>query len=117
MRRGRGERPSARNLRDSWGYPTRPTDLTRRPLKGGSSPTDLYRTLGTGLDGTPMPSYRDALTEEERWALVAYVDFLATPERRMARGMMEMMGTGEEPLGRMIEMRNRVQMQGAGCMM
>lgn len=59
---GRGDGPSARDLRDSWGYPIRPSDLTRRPLKGGSSPTDLYRTFSTGLDGTPMPSYHDALT-------------------------------------------------------
>jgi len=48
---------------------------------------------------------------------VAYVDSLATPERRVARGMMGMMGPGEEPLGRMIEMMNRMGMSGAGCMM
>jgi hypothetical protein len=64
-----------------------------------------------------MPSYHDALTEEERWALVAYVDALATAELRIARGMMGMMGPGEEGLGRMIEMMNRMGMQGTGCMM
>jgi len=64
-----------------------------------------------------MPSYHDALSEEERWALVAYVESLATSERQVARGMMGMMGPGEEPIGRMIEMMNRMGMQGAGCVM
>ncbi len=66
------------------------------------------------MNGTPMPSYHDVLSEEELWALVAYVDSLATPEGRAARGMM---GVGEEPLGRMIEMMNRMGMQGTSCMM
>ncbi len=30
----------------------------------------------TGLDGTPMPSYAGALTPEEIWAVVAYLDGL-----------------------------------------
>lgn len=90
---GRGDGPSAHDLRDHWGHPIRPADLTRRPLKGGSSPMDLYRTLSTGLDGTPMPSYGDTLTEEERWALVAYMSSLATPGRYLMRGMMGKMGT------------------------
>jgi mono/diheme cytochrome c family protein len=114
---GRGNGSAAQDLLDAWGHPIRPTDLTLRPLKGGSSPTDLYRTLSTGLNGTPMPSYHDALSEEERWALVAYVESLATSERQVARGMMGMMGPGEEPIGRMIEMMNRMGMQGAGCVM
>ena len=114
---GRGNGPLASELRDAWGYSIRPADLTLRPLKGGSAPTDLYRTLSTGLNGTPMPSYHDALTEEERWALVAYVDSLATAELRRARGMMGMMGPGEEGLGRMIVMMNRMGMSGTGCMM
>lgn len=112
---GRGNGPAATELRDDWGHPIQPTDLTLRPFKGGSSPTPLYRTLSTGLNGTPMPSYRDVLSEEELWALVAYVNSLATSERRIARGMMGMMGPGEESLGRMIEMMNQMGMAGARC--
>jgi len=37
------------------------------------APEDIYRALVTGRDGTPMPSFLDATTEAERWALVAYV--------------------------------------------
>jgi cytochrome c oxidase cbb3-type subunit 2 len=29
--------------------------------------------MTTGLTGTPMPSYRDSLSEEQRWALSYYV--------------------------------------------
>jgi cytochrome c oxidase cbb3-type subunit 2 len=34
---------------------------------------DVYRTMTTGLSGTPMPSYRDAFPDEDRWALAYYV--------------------------------------------
>ncbi|MBI2878630.1 MAG: c-type cytochrome [Candidatus Rokubacteria bacterium] len=70
---GKGDGPSARELTDDWGNPIRPADLTRLPRKSGPKPEDLYRTIGTGLDGTPMPSHADALTPEEIWALVAYL--------------------------------------------
>ncbi|MCA9772223.1 MAG: cytochrome c, partial [Myxococcales bacterium] len=47
-------------------------------FRGGPADTDLYRTLTTGLDGTPMPAYGGSLTEEERWALVDYIRFLSS---------------------------------------
>ena len=75
---GRGDGPSAGRL-TSGGRPTRPADLTRRPFKGGDRPEDIYRALAAGLDGTPMPSYRDALDEDQIWALAAYVARLAGP--------------------------------------
>jgi cytochrome c oxidase cbb3-type subunit 2 len=74
---GRGDGPSAEGLKDSWGYPIQPTDLTR-PLKRGSTPEAIYRTVVTGLDGTPMPSYEGALSDDELWALSFYVASLNT---------------------------------------
>ena len=74
---GRGDGPSAEGLKDSWGYPIQPTDLAR-PLKGGSTPEAIYRTVVTGLDGTPMPSYEGALSADELWALSFYVASLNT---------------------------------------
>ncbi len=74
---GRGDGPSARTL-TSGGRPTRPANLTG-PLKAGNLPDDIYRVLVTGLDGTPMPSYRDALDDKEIWALSVYVARLANP--------------------------------------
>ncbi|TMB55020.1 MAG: c-type cytochrome [Deltaproteobacteria bacterium] len=74
--RGRGDGPSAATLRDADGLPIRAADL-RYParFKGGAEPVDLYRTLMSGLDGTPMPSYATALGDDPRapWDLVAYV--------------------------------------------
>ena len=39
-------------------------------LKGGSRAEDIVRALSTGLNGTPMPSWADALDERERWRRV-----------------------------------------------
>ena len=58
-----------------------PTDLTRRPLKGGSTPLDILRAVVTGVDGTPMPSYHLLLDDTDLWALAYYVDSLGgSPE-------------------------------------
>jgi cytochrome c oxidase cbb3-type subunit 2 len=70
---GRGDGPSSGQLLDDLERPIRPTDLTRGQLKGGSAVADVYRALTTGLDGTPMPSFADALSDDERWALAYHV--------------------------------------------
>ena len=70
---GRGDGPSSADLEDSWGDKILAFDFTSGPLKGGSTPEMIYRTFMTGLDGTPMPSYQEALPEEQdRWDLVSY---------------------------------------------
>lgn len=96
---GRGDGPSAGTL-TSGGRPTRPADLTRRPLKGGDQPDDIYRMLATGLDGTPMPSYRDALDDSEIWALAVYVSRLAAPGSRLPL-------TDDERIGLEIEQKHQ----------
>ena len=95
----RGDGPSARHLKDDWGVPMHPSDLTRRPLKSGQTPRDLYRTIATGLNGTPMPSYVDSLSPEEIWSLVAYLESL--PPESEARDPRR--AVGEERLGIMVE--------------
>ena len=81
--KGKGDGPSAPDLVDEWNEPIQTTDLTYKWLfKNGHSPTDVYRTFNTGLNGTPMPSYLDVFTnEEDRWALVAYILSLSPSER------------------------------------
>jgi len=69
---GRGDGPSSGALEDSWGDRILAFDFTSGPLKGGSSPDAIYRTFVTGLDGTPMPSYQEAIEEQQRWDLVSY---------------------------------------------
>jgi cytochrome c oxidase cbb3-type subunit 2 len=70
---GRGDGPSAAQLKDDLDRPIRPTDLTRGQLKGGTHVADVFRTMTNGLDGTPMPSFADTMTDEERWAISYYV--------------------------------------------
>jgi mono/diheme cytochrome c family protein len=96
---GRGDGPSAKQL-TSGGRPTLPADLTRRPFKGGDRPEDIYRTLAVGIDGTPMPSYRDALEEEEIWSLAVFVTRLAGPG-------IETVLTDDERIGREVEEKHQ----------
>ena len=71
---GRGNGPSAPDLVDDWSYPIRPADMTKRwTFRASATREDVYRTFTTGLNGTPMPSYAQTITEEDRWALVDYV--------------------------------------------
>jgi cytochrome c oxidase cbb3-type subunit 2 len=98
---GKGQGPSAERLKDDWGNLISPADLTLKPFKSGPDPEDLYRTITTGLNGTPMPSYSAALSANDRWALVSYILSIATRERPR-----EMMGlVGAETHGMMIDMR------------
>ena len=98
---GKGDGPSAKELRDDAGNPTQRADLTARPFKSGPKPRDLYRTISTGLNGTPMPSYADVLSANERWGVVYYILSIATRER--PRGMMGLVG--EEIQGMRIDMQ------------
>ena len=64
------------NLKDARGLPISAGNLSdRASLKNGSAPHDIYRSLMTGLDGTPMPSFADSLSgkEQEAWDLVYYI--------------------------------------------
>ena len=71
--RGKGDGPAASGLEDQWGGATPPADLTQPSLRSGPQPQDLIRALLTGLDGTPMPSFRESLNDEQSWDLVAYL--------------------------------------------
>jgi mono/diheme cytochrome c family protein len=71
---GRGDGPSAPTLVDEWGQPIRAADLTQSwTFRGGSSREDIFRTMSTGLNGTPMPSFADSLTTEQRWAITDFI--------------------------------------------
>jgi cytochrome c oxidase cbb3-type subunit 2 len=70
---GKGDGPSADDLQDDLKFRIRPADFTRGQFKGGSDVRDIYRTMTTGLDGTPMPSFADSMKDDERWAISYYV--------------------------------------------
>lgn len=61
--RGRGDGSAAtEDMRDDGGHVMLPRDFTRGVYAGGGSRRALFRTLITGLDGTPMPSYAGSAT-------------------------------------------------------
>lgn len=115
--KGLGDGPSASSLNDATGRPIRPTDFSIGVFRRGSSMKDIFLTVRTGLDGTPMPSYADSLTAKQTWAIAAYVrslidkpsldggmpiSALAGAVRRQERtGMMiDMPGMGRVPMCR-----------------
>ncbi len=74
--RGDGSVALAGELKDSRGLLISPNDLTNRTgWKNGTTVRDMVRTLFTGLDGTPMPSYESQLAghKEDAWHLANYI--------------------------------------------
>jgi mono/diheme cytochrome c family protein len=71
---GRGDGPSAPTLTDDWGHPIRAADLAESwTFRAGPSREDIFRTMTTGLNGTPMPGFLEALTPEQRWAITDFI--------------------------------------------
>jgi mono/diheme cytochrome c family protein len=73
---GRGDGNATQN--DEWGFPIMPADLNKcYNFRGNRSdpynPANVFREVSTGLNGTPMPSFADILTEEERWHVANFV--------------------------------------------
>jgi mono/diheme cytochrome c family protein len=76
---GRADGPSAPTLMDELGHPIRAANLTEPwTFRGGSSREDIFRTMTTGLNGTPMPSFTDSLTVEQRWAITDFIASLSS---------------------------------------
>jgi mono/diheme cytochrome c family protein len=78
---GRGDGPSAPTLTDDYGIPIRAADLTQSwTFRGGSSRDDIFRTMSTGFNGTPMPSFADSLQPEQRWAITDFIASLSASD-------------------------------------
>ncbi len=73
---GRGDGPSATAFEDAWGYPVQPRDLTSGVFRAGSRAADLYRSIATGINGTPMPAFAGSITPDEMWDLTHFVQSL-----------------------------------------
>lgn len=82
-KQGRGDGVSAAGMKDDWGFPIRPVNFTKSwRFRGGDRLEDIYRTFTTGFNGTPMPSFVDAIpAAADRWALAAFVKSLARPQK------------------------------------
>ncbi len=72
--RGDGEKGWQEKFKDDWGNRAYPADQTSPwEYRNGSDLKDLYVTITAGIDGTPMTSYGDTVSDEKRWALAYYV--------------------------------------------
>jgi cytochrome c oxidase cbb3-type subunit 2 len=70
---GKGDGQKAEGLKDDFDFPIPPANLTTGQFKSGPDVKDIFRTMSTGLSGTPMPSFSATLPEADRWALSYYV--------------------------------------------
>ncbi|MEE8449482.1 MAG: c-type cytochrome, partial [Thermodesulfobacteriota bacterium] len=97
---GRGEGPSAPTLKDDLDNFIRPLNLTKSWMyRAGNDARDIFVRFSTGIDTTPMPSYSDSLSEEERWQLAYYVKSLQTQPEPGAEIILQAKRTdGELPL-------------------
>jgi len=70
--------------KDAWGFTDPAADLTSGMLHGGQRPIDVYRRIYGGINGSPMPAFKDALAPEPDsiWHLAHYILHLADQRRR-----------------------------------
>jgi len=77
---GRGD-GNALNLKDDWGFSIQPANWHKCWNFRGSrqdpyNVKNIFRTFSTGVNGTPMPSFADNTTVDERWDIANWVNFL-----------------------------------------
>ena len=81
---GRGD-GNAFNLKDDWGFSIQPANWHKCWNFRGSrqdpyNVNNIFRTFSTGVNGTPMPSFADNTTVEERWHIANFVNSLCERE-------------------------------------
>lgn len=69
---------------DAWGHPTKAADLTTGMFHGGRRSIDLYRRISSGINGTPMPAFKEALAAEPEliWHLAHYARSVSDRKRK-----------------------------------
>jgi mono/diheme cytochrome c family protein len=70
--------------KDAWGHETAAADLTSGMYRGGGRPIDIYRRIYSGINGTPMPGFAQAFSEQPDniWYLVHFVRDMGERRRR-----------------------------------
>ena len=86
---GEGRGDGNPTMKDDWGFPIIAADWQQCWNFRGSrrehfDPFNIVRTVSTGLNGTPMPNFKDQITVEDRWKLAAFVNSLC-PRKGMDR--------------------------------
>ena len=96
---GRGD-GNAFNLKDDWGFSIQPANWHKCWNFRGSrqdpyNVKNIFRTFSTGINGTPMPSFADNTTVEERWHIANFVNSLC--ERDMEGKPLEIDPLADKP--------------------
>lgn len=79
---GHGQGPASDHIHDIWGHPLRPANFTLPAgvgggVKLGHDALHIYKTIMTGVGGTPMPPFAlSKLTPADVWDIVHYVQSL-----------------------------------------
>jgi mono/diheme cytochrome c family protein len=78
---GEGRGDGNPTMKDDWGFPIFAADWQqcwnfRGSRRNHFDPFNVVRTVSTGLNGTPMPNFKDKITVEDRWKLAAFVNSL-----------------------------------------
>jgi len=78
---GKGDGILAAGLKDVWGRPDRPANFTlpageHGGVKLGHDGEHIFKTIMTGVGGTPMPPFQGQLKPEEAWDVVHYAQSL-----------------------------------------
>lgn len=94
---GRTDGTTAPTLKDDAGHSIRPADLSRAwTFRGGAKREDIFRSITTGLNGTPMPAFGEALSVEQRWDLTDYIYSLGGGETPNYSALLTAKKTTEE---------------------
>ncbi len=78
---GEGRGDGNPTMKDDWGFPIVAADWQqcwnfRGSRRDPYNPFNIVRTISTGLNGTPMPNFKEQITVEDRWKLAAFVNSL-----------------------------------------
>ena len=78
---GEGRGDGNPTMKDDWGFPIVAANWQqcwnfRGARRDPYNPFVIARTISTGLNGTPMPNFREQLTGPERWQVAAFVNSL-----------------------------------------
>ncbi len=76
---GQGDGPASAGMNPP------PPALGTREAMHDVTPALMYRIVSVGIAGTPMPSF-SALSADDRWDVVSYVNTLRAPVERVAEG-------------------------------
>ena len=77
---GQGDGPAAIGMTPA------PPAIGTRDAMHDVSPALMYRIVSVGIAGTPMGSWSEKLSADERWNVVAYVNSLRTTPQQVAEG-------------------------------